>query len=168
MKPSNSLILVCAISLLSGMSAFAELLSNSAFESGIKGWAGRSATIAEETNPVHLGSGAVRYPISIVDPVGNKVGQTTLRARYDPVKPANGLEIVSMDAHPYYFDFEQFYDLSVDPTEINNLAELPEHAEKIAAMQTELEKFVNPLPGGFAEFKTTNNELHLGMMLELF
>jgi arylsulfatase A len=110
---------------------------------------------------------AVRYPTSIIDPVGNEVGQTTLRGRYAE-KPANGLEIVSMDAHPDYFDFEQFYDLSVDPTEINNLAELPEHAERIAEMQTELEKFVNPLPGGFAEFKTTNNELHPGMVLELF
>jgi hypothetical protein len=59
MKPSKSTILVCTIFLLSGISASAELLSNPDFESGITGWEGRSATIAEETTQVHSGSGAV-------------------------------------------------------------------------------------------------------------
>jgi arylsulfatase A-like enzyme len=107
---------------------------------------------------------AVRYPTSISDPVGNEVGQVTLRPR----SSANGLEIVAMDAHPSYFASEQFYDLSVDPAETNNLAGLPEHAARIAEMQAELAKHVNPLPGGFAEFKTTNDELKQGSLLELF
>lgn len=107
---------------------------------------------------------AVRYPTSVSDPVGNEVGQVTLRSR----SSANNLEIVAMDAHPYYFDSEQFYDLSADPAETNNLAGLPEHAGRIAEMQAELVKYLNPLPGGFAEFKSTNDELHQGSLMELF
>lgn len=106
---------------------------------------------------------AVRYPVSIVDPEGNGVGQVTLRSGSD----VNGLETVAMNAHPAYFERDQLYDLSADPQELNNLAHLPEHAARIADMQQRLKRHINPLPGGFSELKTTNDELHRGTVLSI-
>lgn len=101
---------------------------------------------------------AVHYPKSIKDPVSNRVGQFSLR----PSRTANGLERNVMNLHPGYFDAHQLYDLSKDPLETKNLAASPEHASRLADMQKELLKYLNLLPGGFGDLKTTNDELPSG------
>ena len=77
----------------------------------------------------------------------NKVGQVSL----DPRTDTSNLETRAMDAHPYYFDNDQFYDLSVDPTETNNLARNPEYAARISEMQAGLLEYIKPLPGGWPD-----------------
>lgn len=105
---------------------------------------------------------SVRYPSSIVDPVGNAVGQVSL------TPGGSNLEIRAMTTHPGYFDSEQLYNLAADPTEQNNLAAQPEQAARLATMQAELRKHLQSLPGPYAEFKTSTDALHQGSTLEIF
>ena len=105
---------------------------------------------------------SVRYPTSIVDPVGNRVGQVSLSVG------GSNLELRAMDTHPSYFDSEQLYNLANDPTEQINLAARPEQAARLAAMQAELRKHLAPLPGPYAEFKISTDELHPGTVVEVY
>jgi len=56
-------------------------------------------------------------------------------------------------AYPHFFDANQLYHLKTDPREQRNLAGDPKYAEKLAEMKAELQKRLQDLPGGFAEFK---------------
>jgi arylsulfatase A-like enzyme len=62
-------------------------------------------------------------------------------------------ERVAMQHYPRYYDPDQLYYLPDDPGEMSNLAELPEHQERLEKMKALLKKHLEPLPGGFAEFK---------------
>ena len=79
----------------------------------------------------------------------------------DPTKPFSHLTAIpgggdaergSTGAYPSYFDRDQLYDLSKDPTEQVNLANNPEYADKLDQLKAELEKMVESLPGTFGEF----------------
>jgi arylsulfatase A-like enzyme len=80
----------------------------------------------------------------------------------DPTKPFGHLQIIpgGGDAefkatlrYKHYTDRDQLYDLSVDPTEQNNLANDPEYAEIVNELKEELVSYLNTLPGNFGEFK---------------
>lgn len=58
-----------------------------------------------------------------------------------------------MKIQPHYFDADQLYNLSVDPTEQNNLAGKPEYKEILTNLKNLLRRHLEGLPGGFAEFK---------------
>ncbi len=64
-----------------------------------------------------------------------------------------GAEAASTGKYPGYYDADQLYDLSSDPSEQTNLARDPEQAEVLAEMKRELQHYLNELPGGFAELK---------------
>jgi arylsulfatase A-like enzyme len=64
-----------------------------------------------------------------------------------------GAEAASTGKYPGYYDADQLYDLSRDPREQKNLAGDPQHAAVLADMKQELIKYLNDLPGGFAELK---------------
>ena len=64
-----------------------------------------------------------------------------------------GAEAASTGKYPAYYDADQLYDLSADPDERTNLADVPQHAGKLEEMQQELRKHLDRLPGGFAELK---------------
>jgi arylsulfatase A-like enzyme len=89
---------------------------------------------------------AVRYPDSINDPFENEIGQVSLRS------PISNLEKKAMEHHPAYFEADQLYDLSEDPTEQNNLANNPEYEGIMAIMKQKLTEYVSDLPGEFGEF----------------
>jgi arylsulfatase A-like enzyme len=54
--------------------------------------------------------------------------------------------------YPGYFDRDQLYDLVADPHEQNNLAEDPNHAERLERMRDRLREYSAALPHEFAEF----------------
>lgn len=54
--------------------------------------------------------------------------------------------------YPSYWDANQLFDLNKDLYEQKNLAENPEYAAQLKAMQAELSKFVDSLPHTFGEF----------------
>lgn len=51
-----------------------------------------------------------------------------------------------------YFDIDQLYDLRADPGESKNLANDPQHAEKLAEMQALLKSYLDDLPGTYPGF----------------
>jgi arylsulfatase A-like enzyme len=59
----------------------------------------------------------------------------------------------SMGKYPGYYDADQLYNLAEDPGEQHNLAADPAHAEKLAEMKRELQRYLAQLPGGFADLK---------------
>ena len=76
----------------------------------------------------------------------------------DPAKPFSHLEVIPGGGHaenqsygkkPGYFDPDQLYDLAADPNEMNNLANDPEYSEILLEMKTELQKYLDDLPGKF-------------------
>ncbi len=77
----------------------------------------------------------------------------------DPTEPFSHFSAVpggtltearSTGAYPAYYDADQLYNLAADPAEHHNLADDPDHAEKLAFMRTELQRRLDDLPGGFA------------------
>jgi arylsulfatase A-like enzyme len=64
-----------------------------------------------------------------------------------------GAEAASTGRKPGYYDADQLYHLSRDPTEQRNLALDPQYARKLEEMKRELVKYLSDLPGGFAELK---------------
>ena len=50
---------------------------------------------------------------------------------------------------PGYFDPDQLYDLEADPGELHNLAADPAHADVLAEMKRELQRYLDDLPGEF-------------------
>ena len=64
-----------------------------------------------------------------------------------------GAEAASTGKYTGYYDADQLYDLSRDPGEQNNLAYNPGHADKLREMKGELAKYLEQLPGGFADLK---------------
>jgi len=64
-----------------------------------------------------------------------------------------GAEAASTGKYPGYYDADQLYDLSRDPGERKNLANDPAYAEKLHEMKGELIKYLEQLPGGFADLK---------------
>jgi arylsulfatase A-like enzyme len=64
-----------------------------------------------------------------------------------------GAEAASTGKYTGYYDADQLYDLSKDPEEQKNLAYDSRYAEKLQEMKAELVKYLNELPGGFAELK---------------
>ncbi len=62
-------------------------------------------------------------------------------------------EKMSMRSYPGYYDPDQLYDLEKDPGEQVNLAKNPEYAGKLEEMKKLLKKYLDDLPGNFAEFK---------------
>ena len=76
----------------------------------------------------------------------------------DPAKPFSHLETVpgggeaenqSYGKLPGYFDADQLYNLEEDPHELKNLANDPEYADILKEMKTELQKYLDDLPGNF-------------------
>ncbi len=62
-------------------------------------------------------------------------------------------EAASTGKYPAYYDADQLYDLSRDPTEQKNLANDPRYAAVLENMKEQLQYHLNMLPGGFAELK---------------
>jgi len=80
----------------------------------------------------------------------------------DPMQPFSHVMLVpgggdaehmSMGKYPGFYDADQLYHLAGDPGEQKNLAENPEHSEKLAEMKKELKKHLAGLPGRFGELK---------------
>jgi arylsulfatase A-like enzyme len=64
-----------------------------------------------------------------------------------------GAEAASTGKRAGYYDADQLYDLSRDPKEQHNLAADPRHVQALEDMKRELRKYLNDLPGGFADLK---------------
>jgi len=64
-----------------------------------------------------------------------------------------GAEAASTGKYAGYYDADQLYDLSQDPGEQKNLAGDPGYAKKLQEMKGELVKYLEQLPGGFADLK---------------
>lgn len=62
-------------------------------------------------------------------------------------------EHMSIDKYPDFYDADQLYHLAEDPTEQENLADNPEHAEKLAEMKALLKEHLADMPGSFGELK---------------
>ena len=62
-------------------------------------------------------------------------------------------ELKAMKKYPAYYDSDQLYDLEADPKEQNNLAYLSEYTTILKDLKSELQLYIDKLPGGFAEFK---------------
>ena len=62
-------------------------------------------------------------------------------------------ELKAMKKYPAYYDADQLYDLEADPKEQNNLAYLSEYTTILKDLKSELQLYIDKLPGGFAEFK---------------
>ena len=82
----------------------------------------------------------------------------------DPAMPFSHLQLIpgggdaeqySIDKYAAYYDADQLYDLSKDPTEQHNLFYDPEYASIAKEMQEELKQYLQELPGNFAELKET-------------
>ena len=76
----------------------------------------------------------------------------------DPEKPFSHLEVVpgggeaeneSYGKLPGYFDADQLYNLDEDPHELKNLANDPAYQDKLRELKTELQKYLDDLPGKF-------------------
>lgn len=67
-----------------------------------------------------------------------------------------GAEAASTGKYSGYYDPDQLYNLAEDPREQHNLAREPAYAGVLADMKRELTRYLEDLPGGFAELKTTD------------
>ena len=65
-------------------------------------------------------------------------------------------EAASTGKYAGYYDADQLYDLSSDPGEQKNLANNPKYSGILDQMKRELKKYLDQLPGGFAEIKTVS------------
>ena len=91
--------------------------------------------------------------------LGKKVRCTDPSAPFSHISliPGGGdAEAASTGKYAGYYDADQLYDLSSDPAEQKNLANDPGHAKILDQMKRELKKYLNQLPGGFAELKTVS------------
>ncbi len=66
-----------------------------------------------------------------------------------PIPGGGHAEASSTGVYPGYYDRDQLYDLSSDPTEQKNLANDPKHKQKLREMKQELQKILDTLPGKF-------------------
>ncbi len=64
-----------------------------------------------------------------------------------------GAEAASTGKRPGYYDADQLYNLAVDANEEHNLANDAQYADVLQEMKSELRRYLNDLPGGFAELK---------------
>ena len=64
-----------------------------------------------------------------------------------------GGESPALGHFPNYFDSDQLYNLSDDPDEQVNLATNPKYKNRLKIMKKELKKYLDGLPGTFAEYK---------------
>ena len=80
----------------------------------------------------------------------------------DPTKPFSHLTAIpgggdaekkSTGSYPAYFERDQLYNLANDPNEQRNLANDPEYAAQLKAMQRALKAQLATLPGGFGDLK---------------
>jgi arylsulfatase A-like enzyme len=110
---------------------------------------------------------ALRYPPrpeKVLDLRKPGKGRGTMQP--DPASPAglrprppfghiggNNNEDHPKKTHPAYWDKDQLYDLSTDPTEQRNLALDPAYSVRLAEMRRELQRHLQKLPGGFGELK---------------
>ncbi|MCK4919659.1 MAG: sulfatase-like hydrolase/transferase [Bacteroidales bacterium] len=70
------------------------------------------------------------------------------------VIPGGGdAEQFSINKYACYYDADQLYDLSMDPKEQNNLFYDPVYADVARELKEELMKYLEDLPGNFAELK---------------
>jgi len=76
----------------------------------------------------------------------------------DPMAPFSHFSLVpggeqaeheSYGTRPAYFETDQLYNIQEDPNELKNLANDPEHAEKLKELQDELKEHLAGLPGKF-------------------
>ncbi len=65
------------------------------------------------------------------------------------VPGGGGAEHASYGKKPGYFDPDQLYDLEADPDEMVNLAGDPNYQEILEELKTELQKYLDDLPGKF-------------------
>jgi arylsulfatase A-like enzyme len=87
---------------------------------------------------------------------GKKVHSTNPEDPFSHISlvPGGGdAEHASMGKYPSYYDEDQLYNLAEDPGEQRNLANDPAQTEKLAEMKRELRRYLDQLPGGFADFK---------------
>jgi hypothetical protein len=77
---------------------------------------------------------------------------------YDPSAPFSHFSLVpggeqaeheSYGTRPAYFEPDQLYNISIDPGEINNLADDPEYKLKLEELRSELSKHLEVMPGSF-------------------
>ena len=80
----------------------------------------------------------------------------------DPSLPYSHLQVIpgggdaeqfSINKYACYYDADQLYDLSMDPKEQNNLFYAPVYADVARELKEELMKYLEDLPGNFAELK---------------
>lgn len=64
-----------------------------------------------------------------------------------------GIRYVADVDFPHFFDFDQLYNLEVDPFEQVNVADYPQYGEILSRLQEELRKHLQSLPHAFGEFK---------------
>ena len=95
------------------------------------------------------------------DPSGNLLGWASLKV------VLSGMEANVRAQHPNYYSLDQLYDLTTDPGEQANLADDPAHAERLQLMKNELQTYIDSNPGPYAEFKSSTEALHKGLMIEL-
>jgi arylsulfatase A-like enzyme len=109
---------------------------------------------------------SVRWPNTIYDsrfddPSANDMGWASLKG------PLTSMEVNVRAQHPNYYDVDQLYNLAADPGEQTNLASDPAHADRLQLMKDELQKYLDPNPGPYAEFKSSGSELKKGAVIEL-
>ncbi|MHC4627261.1 MAG: sulfatase family protein [Planctomycetota bacterium] len=93
---------------------------------------------------------------------GKKVRCTDPLAPFSHISliPGGGdAEAASTGKYAGYYDADQLYDLSADPGEQRNLINDFGHSEILREMKRELKKYLDQLPGGFAELKTERSSL---------
>lgn len=78
--------------------------------------------------------------------------QATAFSQMQPIPGGGDAEHASLSQYPYYYDADQLYDLSKDPSEQVNLANNPEYAARLAEMKAVLKAQLDTLPGTFGEF----------------
>ena len=80
----------------------------------------------------------------------------------DPTAPFSHLSLIpgggdaersSTGQYPAYYDVDQLYNLREDPTEQTNLAYKHEYASVLQDMKQALQRYLDALPGTFAELK---------------
>lgn len=67
-----------------------------------------------------------------------------------------GSEQPAIRYYPNYFDTDQLYHITDDPTERNNLYEKMKGTELVEELKAELKTYLKDMPGGFAEFTQKN------------